>query len=238
MNTDMIDFLLRDSWFEKKYAAKSDGRFQTLKAAINLYLQADGKTILETGCVRQLDDFGAGYSTVLFCEVLEKFGGHLWSVDINPRNVAFCEKTTQQWDGLRNVICSDSVAFLENFTEKIDLLYLDSWDYPYIELLDIYGDRHNPESALKILSTMTDDEIAERHADMIMPSQEHCVKELEASLHLLTPNSIILIDDNAFPGGGKSRLAKRKLVELGWTIINDSQQTLWIKRSVKGGCCG
>jgi hypothetical protein len=192
IDKEKSDFLLSNSWFEQKYAAKSDSRFYTFKAALNLFLQMGGKTILETGCVRQLEDYGAGYSTVLFCDVLDKFGGHLWSVDINPKNVEFCEQITKEWEDLRNVICSDSVAFLENFSDKIDLLYLDSWDYPYFELIDIYGNRYNPASALETLAGMTDDEIAEKHADMIMPSQEHCVKELEAALPLLHDQSIIL----------------------------------------------
>jgi hypothetical protein len=45
----------------------------------------------------------------------------------------------------------------------------------------------------------------------------------------LHDKSVILIDDNGMAGGGKPRLAKDILIELGYTCLYDWQQTLWIK---------
>jgi hypothetical protein len=222
-----------DTWFQELYK-ELDGRYPSMKMALELMQDNVGDrdaTIVETGCMRLANDWGAGQSTLVFCDYLNRYGGNLTSVDINMNNVKFCEKATEQYAHLRTMVCEDSVKYLENHPKdnKIDLLYLDSWDYPYFELLDIYGDRHKPASALEKLALMTDDQIAEKHANLILPSQNHCVKELDAGLPLLSEKAVLLIDDNTFPGGGKPRLAKKKLEELGWKMLFDSQQTLWAK---------
>jgi len=80
----------------------------------------------------------------------------------------------------------------------IDLLYLDSFDYP-----------EGPDDALRDAS------------------QQHCRNELEAALPFLAPSAIVLIDDGDLPGGGKPRLAKERLAQLGWTCVLDEYQTLW-----------
>lgn len=98
-----------------------------------------------------------------------------------------------------NYHCMDSVKFLKDFEDRIHFLYLDSMDYP------LGG---------------TDEQILE--------SQEHQLKELKACFEKLTQKSVILLDDNDLPRGGKTRLTKEFLKENGWHNIIDNQQSLWI----------
>ena len=69
-------------------------------------------------------------STYLFNEYIKKYGGRLWSVDINNNLVEInkgnmCPGTT--------LVCADSVGFLSNWCQEnknlnADVIYLDSWD--------------------------------------------------------------------------------------------------------------
>ncbi len=231
------DFIfVNEDWFQKKYANKSDGRYATFKVAMNWYLQHEGKVIVETGCVRQQQDFGAGMSTLLFCEFLKKYGGHLWSIDITERHLKICAEITKDFEAQRTLILDDSVAGisklkdLKDFPGKIDLLYLDSFDYPYFELCNLYGGKTDMPNAMKTLGAMTDTEVVEKHGEMFKDCQDHTLKELMVALPLLHDKSIILIDDNNLAGGGKSRVAKNWLLNNGYICLFDYQQTLWIKR--------
>ena len=193
-------------WFAKKYEQKLGPRFATFSRALELLLERSGsnRAIVETGCVREKNDFSAGYSSVLFGEFLERYGGHLHSVDISERNVVICRKLMRRYARFATVYQSDSIAFLRDWPRlsgdaPIDLLYLDSLDYP------VYNEFPREES------------------------QQHCLGELEAALSSLSTNAIVLIDDSDLPGGGKPLLAKQRLAELGWHNEIDGYQTLWIR---------
>lgn len=194
----MKDFLFIDSWFEQKYKVKSDGRYLTFKTALNLLLQNNGKNILETGTTRQVDDYGAGYSTVIFGDFVEHYGGHIWTVDIEPRNMDVCRIVTMPYQANISYIVDDSHNFLKSFKDKIDLLYLDSYDYPI--------DGSDPS-----------------------PCQQHQLKEFQLAEPNLHSKTIVLLDDNHFDNGGKTKFTKDYLLEKNWRCLIDSQQSLWIK---------
>lgn len=62
-------------------------------------------------------------------------------------------------------------------------------------------------------------------------AQTHSLNELQAAYDKLHKDSILLIDDNNFENGGKTRLSKRFLLETGeWVCILDLGQTLWLRR--------
>ena len=220
LTDDIKDFLyVRKGAFHKKYAPL-DGRYSTMRAAINLFLQRGGKTIVETGCQRQKNDWGAGNSTQIFCEILKNYGGHLYTVDISQDNLNLAKSINEE-HGVANFTCMDSVEYLKQFTKTIDLLYLDSWDYPAEQLPDWNGTADYP---------MEHDEIITTFHDLIDGCQQHCVQELEAASPRLHNESVILIDDNNFPGGGKARIAREWLFDNNWELILDEQQTLWSQR--------
>ena len=126
---------------------------------------------------------------------------------------------------------ADSVEFLQTLPDdsRIDLLYLDSFDYPYGKILEKYGGREDIKKAIDIVQFMSDDEIVSKHLDIINDSQEHCLNEIKAALPFLHDQTPVLIDDGDLPGGGKPRLAKLFLAEKGYTCVAESYQTLWIK---------
>lgn len=177
--------------------------------------------IVETGCIRGKDTWvGDGMSTVVFEEHIRARGGHLYSVDIDPEAVASARRLAP----LAEVALGDSVEFLRGFDRPIDLLYLDSLDYPDGALRDLYGGKADIHAAIATLDAMGDDEIVARHWDLIGPSQEHCAAEITAALPWLHPLSVVLIDDALLPGGGKARLADGILLANGWERAQDAYQ--------------
>ena len=223
----MDDFVGKHSWFEQAYRDRCGGRFATLKLALNWFVQTHGQTIVETGCVRHVGDFGAGYSTVLFAELLYQRGGFLFSVDCSPTNVELASRLTDQFASARHIITGDSRQFLQSglveqpqFKGQVDLLYLDSYDYPIAEL----EYRYTPFQ----LRQRDDETIATECADLVSAPQAHCLAELQAAWPYLHSRSIVLMDDNDFPGGGKPRLAKQRLAQAGWICLLDLQQTVWV----------
>ncbi len=91
--------------------------------------------IVETGTIR--NDAagyreGDGWSTLFFRGLVDRLGGELHSVDIDPDAVAVSKKVvlTRFGDLARTFHhAADSVAFLRNFEKTIDILYLDSMNY-------------------------------------------------------------------------------------------------------------
>jgi len=168
----------------------------------------DSPIIIETGCQRQEEDVGAGMSTSLFAEYVERYGGHLVVIDNNPVHLARAISYTQKWPHASiSFHESDSVSFLEEYKGKCDLLYLDSLDYPIAENL---GDR-----------------------DMQIAAQEHCLKEFKAMEDRLGDSACLLLDDNQLGGGGKPILVKEYLLtQKDWTLLLDLQSSLWIKKVI------
>lgn len=193
----MNDFTPVGSWFDQKYKTCLGERFPTFKLALNLYHTFGGKHIVETGTTRMEEDWGAGSSTILFGEYVTHYTGHVWTVDISPHNIDVCRKVTGDNPQISYVV-SDSLVFLSTFDKPIDLLYLDSYDFPL--------DGSDP-----------------------IPCQEHQLKEFKLVEHLMTPYSVVLLDDNGLPGGGKTAITKPYLAEKGWVCLLDSQQSVWAK---------
>ncbi len=195
-------FEISTDWFTKEFRKPAGRRWATFKIALNLFLQRSGTTILETGCQRFHGDWGAGCSTMLFSRTIERFGGELFSVDNSIESCDVARSVVCDINADVTVTCADSVDFLKEFGKPIDLLYLDSMDYP----LGWRASREGQES-----------------------SQQHCLDELMAAQRWLHPKSIVLLDDNDLPGGGKPPLAKKWLRENGWHCVLDDQQSLWIQ---------
>lgn len=132
----MDKFIEVHSWFEDKYKVKSDSRYFTFKVAMN-YLK-NMKPILainivETGTTRLKDDWGGGMSTLLLADFMFTEMGrdsHLWTCDISAEAIKTCQEITSFYNDQITYIVDDSLHFLRNFDQKIDLLYLDSMDYP------------------------------------------------------------------------------------------------------------
>jgi FkbM family methyltransferase len=97
--------------------------------------------ILETGCVRLAGNWaGDGSSTILFDKYAEHHPGTtVYTVDIDEQATSLCRTLVSERVRIRT---SDSVAFLKEFADAppgdfpaLDLLYLDSFDLNYDDVL-------------------------------------------------------------------------------------------------------
>ena len=93
--------------------------------------------IVETGCIRNTSDefrFGDGWSTLNWEYYCNNTNSKLYVVDINAEHINTSKQIVPESE-LVNYYESDSVEFLKGFDKKIDLLFLDSFDY--------WGDEEN-----------------------------------------------------------------------------------------------
>jgi len=190
--------------------------------------------IVETGCVRQLDNWmGDGQSTILFDKYAEfHLGSAVFSVDRDPEAVALCRSLV----GDRvHVHAGESVAYLKSLAarppsalEFLDLLYLDSWDLNF----------DNP-----------------------LPSAIHHLKELLAIAPLVLTDTLVVVDDSpssffAVSDGsnslalvrppridGKGRLIAEYAAEIGAECLFAEYQCGWLRLGRDGkkqrvGCRG
>lgn len=197
-----------DNWFHNKYyACGGNDRYSTFHLVLNiLYQKRLNPVIIETGCQREANDFGAGMSTSIFAEYIDNYGGCLISIDNNKEHLRRCaiflkdfiEKKTNI-----HLILGNSISYLEKYSGACDLLYLDSLDYPV-------GESANDSTKQ-------------------LESQLHSLKEFQAIEDRLSKKAIILIDDNRLPGGGKPFLLKDYLYRKKWICLLDHTQTVWIR---------
>lgn len=85
--------------------------------------------IVETGTIRAEEDWGgAGFFTYLAGAYVHRVGGRLLSVDLTPQHCEFARTWTAVFGSAVEIHCQDSVAFLEQYSRPIDVLYIDSLD--------------------------------------------------------------------------------------------------------------
>ena len=88
-------------------------------------------TIVETGCIRGTSDvskMGDGWSTLNWEFHAKKTGSSVYVVDINQDHINRSKEIVPESEHVKYTL-SDSVEYLKNFDKKIDLLFLDSFDY-------------------------------------------------------------------------------------------------------------
>ena len=191
-----------DSWFKENYFDKlaENNRFVTMYLALDLLLKKGKGTIVETGTLRTEDQWSDGMSTLVFGSYCQKYNYRLHSVDIDESAMHICRKATNKFRNLIDYNISNSITFLKNFNQQIDLLYLDSLDCPVSE-----------------------------YSPQLTASQEHQLKEIQAAFDKLSTDAIVLLDDNDLINGGKTRLSKIFLKENGFREVMSWRQSLWVK---------
>lgn len=123
------------------------GRKDGFHIALSLLAAVSNPSIVEVGVIRGRDEEDSnGYSTKVFADFILKnqqrgMGGNLISVDIYLQAVQFCLqvlKDSNLLSGHITVVCADAIEFMQNRElreklncniQKIDLLYVDGWDY-------------------------------------------------------------------------------------------------------------
>lgn len=170
------------SWFDGEISVHLQDREVSFRKIFqDLDRIAGPLTIVETGCARQVGNWGGdGQSTLLFDRYVSERGGHVWSVDIDPAAVSTCQ---QQVSDHVTVTQSDSVKFLHklarefvDLNRKIDLLYLDSFDLDWQNALPSSLHHLKELTAIKPALrsdtlTVVDDSPAGTHMDPIICNQ-------------------------------------------------------------------
>ena len=178
-------------------------RRDTLREVLRLLDERGAKTLLETGVARMglEKSKGDGASTIVFGLWAKQNDAHLYSVDIDPEATERAGQAVANMDLSDSVtlVTSDSVAYLDEFTDMVDFLYLDSYDY------------HKTDTAIQTAS------------------QDHHLKEIKAIEGCLHEDTVILIDDCDMPNGGKGKLVIERLTANGWKVHLSEYQVILVK---------
>ena len=122
--------------FLKKYNTLKNIRYSSFEYVLKICKDRNLKIIVETGTSRGKIKFfffrkynwKDGMSTIIFAEYSKSIIGKLHTCDISKKNIENAKKFTKSFKNYIDFYLNDSVIFLKNFNEKIDLLYLDSFD--------------------------------------------------------------------------------------------------------------
>lgn len=178
-------------------------RRDTLREVLRLLDERNATTLLETGVARMglEKSKGDGASTIVFGLWSKQNDAHLYSVDIDPeatKRAGVAVDAMGLGDSV-TLVTSDSVAYLDNFTDSVDFLYLDSYDY------------HKTDTAIQTAS------------------QNHHLKEIKAIEGCLHDDTVILIDDCDMPNGGKGKLVIERLTAQGWKVHMSEYQVILVR---------
>ena len=163
--------------------------------------------IVETGCMRavhgQLALGDDGASTYIFDDFINYYDGEVASVDINPNNVAHAQKMVSD---RTTVYCSDSVEFLWNIPEKrkIDLLYLDSYDFEPDN--PIPSQKHHLKELTAVMKNL-------KKGSIIMVDDNANTPEFEWFTKIAQ--------------GGKAGFVKEFMKDIGAELLLDEYQIIW-----------
>lgn len=125
-----------EQYLEGKIPAHNH-RYTTLIKVLDLMKERGVKTMVETGTSRGgLTAFeGDGGSSVIFSQFATDHSAQFYSVDIDRVALNKASEAVKQVVGKvgpnLHFVQSDSIQFLTNFPEKIDFLYLDSYDFDF-----------------------------------------------------------------------------------------------------------
>lgn len=128
-----IDIIRNEVETYKEQLQRMNGRSERSTQADSIFkvLESHFKTegsinIVETGASHNWDD---GMMGLLFARITQKTGGKMWMVDID-KDVIESSRGVFKNEGIDCVefVVGDSVKFLKDFNEKVDIIHLDSWD--------------------------------------------------------------------------------------------------------------
>ena len=187
--------------------------YHTMKKSLELLLNnnSSNNIIVETGC----STHQGTKSTTLWDMFVNKFGGNVYSVDLDNVAVVNANKMTSD---KTLVTCSDSVKYLKTFTQPIDLLYLDSYDVDFSNPLPSAQHHLNEFNAVKHLLhkgsivLIDDTPISANWYDNACSIPENDSRKLN-----FNPNM-----------SGKGSLVNIELEKMNATKILHQYQSLWI----------
>ncbi len=194
---------MKSDWIED-FESHLGLRYHTFRLALR-FLEERGRPchIVETGCARVVGNFsGDGLSTLIFAKfIAEVSGGSVETIDISSKNIEACKTITQAYREILTYTVSDSVAALRRMSDE----RVSGVDLFYLDSMDL--DPKDPE-----------------------PSMRHHQKELDAIYERISPEALILLDDN-LGKIAKGKYVKDFLLGRGWELVNDEVDYQWLFRS-------
>ncbi len=138
------------------FAAIPKSRYYTFKKAFELFEEQKGRVIVELGTTRSYVhggskgcntddarywtpdqpenwDWGAGSFTRVAAECLEHLNPIFYTVDLDEKHINRCKLITAPFSYFIKYHVTSSLTFLNTFSGKIDLLYMDTGDMTPIE---------------------------------------------------------------------------------------------------------
>ena len=165
-----IDFY---RWFETIASRLENREVSFRKIFKYLDVQPTPIVIIETGCLRKLDNFADGQSTLLLDKYTQSRGkgSKVYTVDIDSKATKVCKEAVSKHV---EIVTDSSVRYLTYLSKsflkakmKVSMFYLDSfdldWRYPY-------------------------------------PSAVHHLKELTSIIKILNEETLVVVDDSPASG--------------------------------------
>lgn len=111
-------------------------RIQGFDYIFKYFNEVNNPLIVETGCARQMDNYGGdGQSSLLFDKYVKQYGGEFHTIDISEESTDYCK--SRMTSNKSTVYTNDSITQLKTLNntfqkegKQIDFLYLDSFDAP------------------------------------------------------------------------------------------------------------
>lgn len=116
--------------------------------------------ICATGSIRNERESPDGWDVLCWIHWADATNSRVWTIDISSEVIETCKRVTRNHEKV-NYIVSDSIKFLKEFPESIDVLYLDAYDL-----------------------------------DGTVECYNHQLEEIKAAVDKLSPNAIVISDDN------------------------------------------
>ena len=122
-------------------------RRNTYKRVLSLLEKTKAKVLIETGTSREgLNGAKSnGAATIVYGKWAKLNKAHLHSVDISDKSIRIARQEVEKQNLSSNVTLhlNDSVEFLNKFEEKVDFLYLDSYDYTKDKAQQLLSQKHH-----------------------------------------------------------------------------------------------
>jgi len=122
-------------------------RRNTYKRVLSLLEKTKAKVLIETGTSREglKGAKSNGAATIVYGKWAKLNKAHLHSVDISDKSIRIAKQEVEKQNLSSNVTLhlNDSVEFLNKFEEKVDFLYLDSYDYTKDKAQQLLSQKHH-----------------------------------------------------------------------------------------------
>lgn len=122
-----------NSQYLKNRLASNDRRYESYIKVLDLLNERNAKLLVETGTSRGGDSnfIGDGGSTIIFGHWASLNDAYLFTVDIDQGALANADWAARNYSNSIEFVCSDSIKYLSEFSQQIDFLYLDSFDFDF-----------------------------------------------------------------------------------------------------------